>query len=623
VTTIKELEQKIRQWRESYYLGSPIVSDQTFDELVDKLKKLDPENEVLKEVGAPPLTDFEKVEHETPMGSLDKITSYKELETFIKRISTDEVVMEDKGDGSTVSLKYVDGKLVDAATRGDGKEGERVFGNAQRVRIPHTLKEKFTGYIRGEVVLKKSVAKKHFPTVLALRNYATGVLHRKEDPKQESKHLVFLAFDVVNHFHTEWEKMEWLKSQGFETVQFVKAKGVTTIQTLFDEWVKERNNLDYEIDGVVIKTDNCTLQTKVGAHSDGSPKHQVAYKFPAQTKESVVKGVEWGVGTKGTITPVVIIDPVVLVGAKIERVSAANVALVEEMGLGIGDTVLVSRRGDVIPAIEEVLVHGKTKVQIPTQCPSCYSPTQRQGRFLVCSGSDCGGSKYARILHWIKTLDIEGFGDKLLEALMEDGTIKDLPDLYKLKGEDISNLEGWGNIIADKVIKGLYNQVHIGVVNYMVGLSIPHVGHHVTERLVGYGIKDPRDIFNLTKEDIRKFDEWKGVMGDHIYNGLQVRKELGLEMLKHVSIVESKKKVMSGTKLKGLSFCVTGTLPISRNDFEDTIRANGGEVRGSVGKGLSYLVTQNPTSNSTKNQKAYELGTEVITYEKFLKLLDS
>lgn len=353
---IKELESNIFTARTNYYNHQPSVSDKVFDAWIDELRLLDPSNKAVTSVGAPVLpSEWKKAKHQIPMGSLDKVNLPTELSKWADDMASGEKLFTtEKLDGLSIELIYEDGKFIQSLTRGDGVEGEDVTVNVIKMGgVKPYLKHKFTGSLRGEIIMKKSIHQKHFSDKANPRNAASGTCKRLDGVGVN--HLDIMFYQVIGDvdFKTEIEQFEWLEKQGLITPNYWLFNSASEVNAHWRDYQdNKRDKLDYDIDGLVIRINDMDKQAALG-DKDMRPKGAIAFKFDNEARETVLLDIEWQVGNTGRITPVAILDPVIVCGVEIKRASLHNVARVQELDLYLGCKVLVSRRNDVIPYIEE------------------------------------------------------------------------------------------------------------------------------------------------------------------------------------------------------------------------------------------------------------------------------
>ena len=472
---IHYLAEAVRYHRELYYNhAAPEISDAEFDKLWDELKKLDPENEILHQVGPEPLPGTVKVEHMFPMRSLDKGVSDGDIIHFVTQstFGGKRYLAQPKLDGSALSLEYVAGNLHRAATRGSGERGEDVTLNAKLVaNVPLRLNVAIDCHVRGAVVMPLAIFDKKYSEISPNpRNLCSGALRQKHgDGKADAADLVFQAYDVkfpkdAPEMSNDSELLSWLQKAGIEPAPWQIFESLTPQKEMIDytvEWSAKRSSYEYEIDGIVFKLDELDHRERLGftAHH---PRWALAWKFPSQEAHSVLLDVDWQTGRTGVVTPVGRIAPQMVGGVTVENVTLHNIGEVQRLGIKIGDKVLITRRGDVIPKIIEnlgqakiediknrthadgTLFHGDLifkEIEIPTNCPSCSRELTIDGAFLRCLALECSARTARALIYWCRSLEMDGIGEKLIQSLLDLKFVESIADLYKLKHAQISSLE--------------------------------------------------------------------------------------------------------------------------------------------------------------------------------------
>lgn len=618
---IKQLAKDITKARHDYYNDTPTVSDKIFDAWVDELRTLDPTNKAVTSVGAPVQSEWKKAKHQIPMGSLDKVNTPAEFTKWAEYACPDgKLLITEKLDGLSIEVIYEEGKLVQAITRGDGETGEDITVNVARMGgVPSQLPEKFTGSLRGEIIMKKSVHKAHFPDKANPRNAASGVSKRLDGVGADKLNILFYQALGDVDFGVEQLQFVWLRNQGLDTPNWWVVKTDDQVNKFWRKYQDEnREKLDYDIDGLVIRVDDMVKQIALG-EKDMRPKGAIAFKFDNEARESTIKDIVWQVGNSGRLTPVAIIEPVHLVGATVTKASIYNMAYIEELSLDIGAKVIVVRANDVIPRIEE-LVKGTGKVaKPPKKCPACDGPTEMIGENLTCTNTDtCPAQVVGRIKNWIKELNLLEWGDTLVEKLVESGKVSNVADLYHLEPKDIASLDRLGDKTANKVHEILWANSEVSLDVFLGALSIPMIGQSTIKSIMNAGC-DTLEKFGQLKAD--NFEEVPGVgptKAKFLADGLKHNQQLILDILD----AGVKIKARAVGSLSGKSICFTGAMKNKRPVLEKKAADAGADVKSSVGKGLTYLVIADPNSTSSKAVSARKLGTTLISEEDFLALVD-
>jgi DNA ligase (NAD+) len=618
---IKELETKIFQARTDYYNHQPTVSDKIYDAWVDELRMLDPTNKAVTAIGAPVVpSEWKKAKHQIPMGSLDKVNTPPELSKWAGSTArNDKLFVTEKLDGLSIEVIYENGSLVQAITRGDGETGEDITVNVVKMGGVHShLKHKFTGSLRGEIIMFKSTHKQWFADKANPRNAASGTSKRLDGVGVDKLNILFYQVLGDVDFKTEEAQFKWLQGQGLDSPNWWILKDDVEVN---DHWRNyqdnDRDKLDYDIDGLVIRVNDMARQLALG-DKDLRPLGAIAFKFDNEARESVLRDIIWQVGNSGRLTPVATVDPVQLVGATVTRASLYNWTYITELGLDIGAKVLVARANDVIPRIEELIKGTGTVAKPPSKCPECDGKTVFDGENLVCTNTaSCPAQVKGRIKNWIKELNLLEWGDTLVEKLVDSGKVKTIADLYLLKVDDIANLDRLGEKTAKKVLEILWANKKISLEVLLGALSIPMIGQSTIKAIMNAGCDDLTKFGQLGAHEFEQVPGVGPTKAKFLADGLKHNQRLILQLLKNG--VEVKAKVIGA--LTGKSVCFTGAMKMKRPLLEKMAAEAGADVKGSVGKGLTYLVIADPSSTSSKAQAARKLGTTLISEEDFLDLV--
>lgn len=646
---IKYLADAVRYHRELYYNHSaPEISDIEFDALWDELKELDPNNAVLHEVGPEPLPGTEKVEHMFPMRSLDKGTSDDDIIHFVTQstFGGKRYLAQPKLDGSALSLEYVAGNLYRAATRGSGERGEDVTLNAKLVaNVPTRLNSPVDCHVRGEVVMPLAVFEEKYRDVSPNpRNLCSGALRQKHgDGKADASDLVFCAYDVkfpnespdtVN----DSELLSWLQEVGIEPAPWEIFSSDTPQKEMIEytaKWGAKRATYEYEIDGIVFKLDNLEQRENLGmtAHH---PRWALAWKFPSQEAHSVLLGVDWQTGRTGAVTPVARIAPQMVGGVTVENVTLHNVGEVERLGIKIGDKVKITRRGDVIPKIIENLGEASLSdmqnrnhadgrkfsaelsiqsIQIPKDCPACGRDLVMEGAFLRCMSLECDARTARALTYWCRTLEMDGIGEKLIEALLDNGLVKTIADLYRLSHSQISNLERMGDKSAYNVLEELGKTRNLNLARFLHALGIERIGPEVATTISQHFTSMEKMLLWVDEGEIDELTSIEGI-GEKVAaifrDGIKKRRSL-IDDLSEIITITDEAESATGV-FDGKSFCITGSLSRPRKEIALAIKNSGGKVVGSVSGNLDILVAGEKAGS--KLAKAESLNVEVWSEEK-------
>lgn len=597
------------------------------------LQREAPEHPALRDVLPPRGMDWPKSSHELPMGSLNKVNSEEQLRAWTARcdelaephevgpVSSDLAVTE-KLDGISIEVLYDGGRFETAITRGDGVVGERIGPNVRRMKsVPETIPHRGRVSVRGEIILRKSdlsvfTAFKErvdskFDRVKSLRNTASGIARTKDVKHLEGcRHLSVLFYDVegVDGLETESDKLDWLSQQGLESPYFSFGDVDRVSKIHADYQSTERAKLDYEIDGLVIRANQLAAFNLLG-ELNHRPRAAVAFKFGNEMQVTSLREILWSTGDSGRITPIAQVDPVFLAGAEVRQASLHNLAKVRSMKIGPGDEVLVSRRNDVIPYVERIVVDSGNEEEAPERCRVCETPVEADGEYLVCPNIDCPARRRGRLKTWVKQLGLLEWGERTLEILFEHQLAKEPADLYRLTRADITSLEGFGEVTARKLLDPLHAKKKIPLPIFIAALGIPSVSRETGKLLVGAGFDTFDRIANAELEALAAVEGLGEIKADKISRGVRSRLE-EIERLRAVGVEPVLPE--EGGPLNGLSFCFSGSHSRPRKELVQIVEANGGTVRSGVTKGLDYLVLADPSSTSSKAQKARNLGTAII-----------
>lgn len=632
---IKELTEKITYHQKLYYNGEGIISDAEFDKLWDELKSLDPENEILHKVGADS-GNFNKVQHIMPMGSQEKAADPEQFMVWANKHIYDEYLVEYKLDGASLELQYENGKLKCAVTRGDGTIGDEITSNAKKMNgvfeqiCIDGVPLDFTGGIRGEVIMTHEVHKKYFPDKANCRNAANGLMKRKDG--QGSEYLKLITYDALEtngktFFTNEEEKIDWLRKCGFNTVVLNICKNPDDVINYRAKVMEERKtSIEYDIDGLVIKERNINIEDARRARPD----RQIAFKFSLEEAVTTLKEVEWSING-GTYTPVAIFDEVELNGTTVQRASLANPSVMENLGVEIGSHIVVVKRGEIIPKVERVVPENNLKTKkivIPEICEVCHSKLVNAGTRLYCPNKNCDKRVLHQLLKWQQIIDIRDLGETLLTSMFKDGKIHSISDLYKLTVEDLipyflneQSMEAEKKSLgAEKVFNSINSHKNVSLSQFVAGFDIEGFGETLAEKLIQAGYNTLDLLLSASVDQIAVVYGFAEIMAKTIVEGL-AENEKEMKYLVNSGIIQI--KGIENGKLTGQSFCFTGELKtMKRQDAEKLVKDNGGQAKASVTKDLTYLVTNDKNSGSSKNQKAEKLQIKIIDEDEFLTLIN-
>ena len=670
---IQWLAEQLELHSDLYYnKAKPQIPDAEFDELWDQLKELSPDHPQLNRVGSDPSPGSIKVNHLFAMLSLDKATSQEEVSHFVSETTAQgrRFVCQPKLDGSALSLEYRRGRLVRAATRGNGVRGEDVTANARRLRnVPESIGWKGDCHVRGEVVMPLAIFRDKYSEVAPNpRNLAAGSLRQKhaDAGKGRPEDLVFMAYGVEfpvgteRHpespeppsFNLDSDAISWLEEVGIEIAGNTVVSGeddasiTNGIVSLTSQWFESRESAAWEIDGVVIKLDRLDKRELLGmtAHH---PRWALAWKFPPEEATTVLMDVFWQTGRTGNVTPVSRVAPVMVSGVTVENTTLHNRGEVERLGIRIGDRVRIVRRGDVIPKITEVLgpaeesdlsgrlhadgtqfaenLPARSEVKIPTECPRCSTTLIEDGAFIRCTNMNCQSRLERRILYWCRTLEMDGIGEKLAEQLCSTGLVGSIADLYRLgeREQELLSLERMAEKSASNILEELDANRSMPLSTFISALGLPRIGPEIAS-LVCTEIRTLDDLMEMTtdREDaverLVTIDRIGETVANLLLDGVSERRETILDLHNQIEIKGNEAKPSEGP-LSGSTFCITGTLSRPRKEIALSIKSEGGKVVSTVSGNLDYLVAGE--SAGSKMDKATRLGVRIVSESELDELL--
>lgn len=647
-------------------LDKPEITDAAWDSMKKELKDLERkypdlarEDSPHKRVGSKPLDKFEKVRHKSRMMSMDDAFQYIEVTDWEKRISKllgkkpDGYFAELKMDGLAVALIYEKGVFTQALTRGDGKVGEDVTQNVRTIReIPLRLMtnklkngrtkeqiEKNRFEVRGEIYLTRSEfekinkarEKENLPLYANPRNLSAGTI-RQLDPKVPAeRNLKFNIYEITSDIGTRYhsDNFKIAKKIGFRVNKYAeKFDNILHVEKLFKGWQKKRNKLAYQVDGIVIKIDNLQERKRLGSVGK-SYRWEIAYKWPAEQSVTVVKDIVVQVGRTGALTPVAVLEPVLVAGSTVSRATLHNEDEVHKKDVRVGDTVIIQKAGDVIPEVVEVLKRMRPKsakrFNMPKKCPICSTKiTRPEGEAIHrCPNPNCQAKMERRIIHFVskKAFDIDGLGEKIVDQLIDEGLVKSAVDIFKLTPGDLEPLERFAEKASKNLFDAIEDSKEISLPRFIYALGIRSVGEEMAEDLAKQfgsldrfrkaNYEDIRRMYGVADKTTKEMCDWLGNKGHQKY--IDELLKVGIEVKKYHSPVKT-------NKLKGQSFVVTGTLQsMSREDAHKKIIQFGGDVNTSVSAKTDFLVTgENPGS---KLEKARKNGVKIIREKDFLKMV--
>ena len=656
---IISLRSELHKLNYNYYvLDDSSVSDYDFDLRLKELKKLEdlhPEfydsNSPTVRVGGDITKNFATIVHNSPMYSLDNSYSIEDLydwEKRIKKIIEDniEYTCELKYDGASISLSYIDGKFVKAITRGDGIQGDDVTPNIKTIpTVPLVLQGDFIKNfdIRGEIVMPIEGFKKLNSERVSNgeepfknpRNTASGSLKLQDSKEVSKRPLECLLYSIVESsgiIKSQYESLEIAKKLGFNVSNEIKlAKSIEEVFEFIKYWEINRNNLPFEIDGVVIKVNDTNQQNELGFTSK-FPRWAISYKFKPEQSSTILKNISYQVGRTGSITPVANFEPIDLAGTIVKRASLHNSDFINKMDIRINDTVFVEKGGDIIPKIVKVDLTKRSvsseKTIYINHCPECNSELKRnedEANHYCLNYNFCQPQVSGRIQHFIsrKAMDIDGLGAETVNLLVEHNLIKNYSDLYRLKTEDIIGLERMAQKSSENLISGVLLSKEISFDRVLYGLGIRHVGVTVAKKLA-YHYNNIDALMCASYEDLETVDEIGGKIAESVINFFAAQENIMIiNDLKFygLNFQISSSKIIKSDKLLGSMFVVSGVFSqFSRDELKLEIEKNGGKVKSSISTKTSYVIAGDNMGPS-KRLKAESLNVAIISEEDFVKMI--
>lgn len=651
---INKLYKEAKHHSDLYYnQDSPEISDFEYDMLTQEIRRIEKrfpelkkEKEDVNKVGGKASTLFNKVNLEIPMQSLMDVFSTEEVEDFVEKILKEkdtDFVVETKIDGLSASLTYEGGKLVLASTRGDGIVGEDITENIYMVdSIPKTIPYKGKIILRGEVY----ISKKNFENIVKIqeengektfanpRNAAAGSLRQKDKEKIKERNLNIYIFNVQysdKKFSSHFESLEFVKSLGLDINKYVKKiegnNKVKQIKDAIEEIHQKRKGLSFEIDGAVVKVDDLDLREQLGTTAK-APRWAIAFKYPAEQKETKVLDIIYNTSRTGTITPVAILEKTLVDGSYIERASLHNFEYIKEKDIKIGDTVILQKAGDIIPEIVRVDKEKRTgeeiTVEIPKTCPVCLSKTIRENMTVKCINPDCPSKIHKRIEHFASknAMNIEGLADKNIQILLDRNLISDIPDIYALTKEDFASLKKKGEKYAENMYEGIQKSKTNPLHRLINALGIPGIGT-TSAKKIAERFKNIQNLMDASIEELVNIQDIGEITAENIVNFFEdtKNKEIIEKLIEFgINTKEPEKaKINENSKITDKVFVITGSFEIGRSEIKELIEQNGGKVTSAVSSKTDYLVKGEKAGS--KLTKAESLGINILSLEDLKEML--
>ena len=641
---IRELVDLLNKAGKAYYSeGREIMSNFEYDALYDELTRLEKKTGcVLSDsptvnVGYEVLSELPKETHESPMLSLDKTKSVEEL---ISWVGDQKALLSWKLDGLTIVLTYDNGELLKAVTRGNGEIGEVITPNARVFKnIPIIIPYKGKLVLRGEAIITYSDFERineKIPEADAKyknpRNLCSGSVRQLNNKITKERNVNFFAFNLVSAENVDFknsrkEQFEWLKTQGFDVVEYKEVTAGNLEDTV--HWFEKAIvNNDFPSDGLVILYDDIAYGDSLGRTAK-FPRNSLAFKWTDETADTTLRQIEWSASRTGLINPVAIFDTVELEGTRVSRASVHNISVMEGLKLGIGDTIKVFKANMIIPQIAANLTQSGN-IQIPDVCPVCGGPTQikqlNDVKSLYCVNPECQAKHVKSFAHFVSrdAMNIDGLSEATLEKFIQKGFLKTFKDLYHLERyhDEIIEMDGFGQKSYDRLIESANASRKTTLARFIYGLGIANVGLSNAKMIVKQ-LKSVDNIINCTRQELEAIDGVGAVIADTFaaYFEDEYNKKIFMELLQELDI-EKEDESTAANILDGKIFVITGSLNHfgNRSELKELIEKLGGKATGSVTGKTSYLINNDSTSSSSKNKTAAKLGVPVITEEEFLNL---
>ncbi|MCD8895735.1 NAD-dependent DNA ligase LigA [Mammaliicoccus sciuri] len=652
---VKELHQLLHRYNHEYHvLDNPTVPDSEYDQLLHELISIEEKHSELKtddsptvRVGGPPLSQFEKINHDTPMLSLGNAFNEEDLRRFDQRVreKVDNVryTCELKIDGLAVSLKYVNGRFVQGLTRGDGTTGENITENLKTIHaIPLTIKEPLSIEVRGEaymprksfVSLNEQKEQNGEQLFANPRNAAAGSL-RQLDSKLTAKRKLDIFLYSVNDLteieaDSQSEALNNLDELGFKTNKeretFDDIEGVLSF---INKWTEQRNNLSYDIDGIVIKVDDLSQQEELG-FTQKSPRWAIAYKFPAEEVLTTLTDIELSIGRTGVVTPTAILEPVKVAGTTVSRASLHNEDLIHEKDIRIGDKVVIKKAGDIIPEVVKSIAEERSEdsevYHMPTHCPSCEHELVRiEGEVaLRCINPKCSAQLVEGMIHFVsrQAMNIDGLGDKIIEQLYQNDKIKDVADLYYLTKDDLLPLERMGEKKVHKLLTAIETSKEKSLEHLLFGLGVRHLGTKAS-RVIAEKYETIDRLFEVTIEDLTEIPDVGHKMAQSLVTYMEnddIKVLIDKLKQKNVNMTYTgikQSEIEGHPDFTGKTFVLTGKMTeMTRPEATKVIQSLGAKVTGSVTKNTDVVIAGEDAGS--KLEKAEKLNIEVWSEEDWL-----
>ena len=655
---IEELRNQVEYHAKKYYDDDkPEISDFEYDMLMVELRNLEKEfpeftskESLTQKVGGHVKAGFKKVIHKVQLQSLQDVFSLEEVEEYINKIDEKAkeqnienrtYVVETKIDGLSAALEYKQGKFVRGATRGNGTVGEDVTQNLKTVKtIPMELKEPIDITVRGEVFISKKdfeeMNKEREENEEELfanaRNAAAGSLRQLDSKITAKRPLDIYIFNVQKiegkEFNSHYEELKYLESLGFNVNPvLISCKNMKEIKNAINKIGEEREKLTFGIDGAVVKVDDLKFREKLGTTAK-TPRWAVAYKYPPEKKETKVKDIICQVGRTGVITPMAVLEPIVVAGSKISKTTLHNEDFIKDKDLKIGDTVVIQKAGDVIPEIVKVVVEKRTgeekDFEMPKTCPVCGAEAIREeGESAIrCTGIECPAKLFRNLVHFVsrEAMNIDGLGEAIIQQLLDKQLINNMADIYTLELDEIASLKKNGKKFAQNLVDSINKSKENDLTRLITAFGIRHVGTKAS-KLLAKKYKNIDNLVNATSEELAMIDDIGPIVANSIREFFMQDQTIDLiERLKKAGVNMEHQEEILDDRFEGKTFVITGSLEkYTRTEAANIIEKFGGKVSGSVSKKTDYLLAGEEAGSKLAKARIY--GTTILNEAEFNEMI--
>lgn len=639
---IRSTIDRLNAASDAYYNhDQELMSNREYDALYNELERIEEATNIryadspTQNVGHKVNSKLPKERHAKPMLSLDKTKEINSIKDFVKDKTA---VLSWKLDGLTVVLTYDDGKLQQAVTRGNGIIGEIVTDNAKHfANVPLTIPHKGRIVIRGEAIISYTDFADINEKIADVdaryknpRNLASGAVRQLSTKQSANKHVRFIAFSLIGtDITTRAKQLDYMTSIGFESVEHITVD-INTVESAIENFRQKITNYDYPSDGLVLQYDDAAYGQSLGT-TGKHPKDSLAFKWADDTKETTLREIEWSPSRTGLLNPVAIFDSVELEGTSVSRASLHNLSIIEELEIGIGDTLSIYKANMIIPQVDDNLTRSNT-LTIPTECPVCGHVTQikqsNDAKTLHCTNPNCAAKKIGSFVHFAKrdAMNIEGLSEATLAKFIAQGFLHELADIYHLDdyANDIIHMDRFGEKSYARLHNSIETSREVYPANFLYALGIDNIGRTVSKQLSEACNHSMYDIINLTKEKLINMPDIGDVIADSFVNYFDNPENMARTNAVWDELTFLTPETATNTKtLDNLSFVITGTVNhfANRNEMKDAIENAGGKVTGSVTSKTNYLINNDIKSTSSKNKKAKDLGIAIITEDELIKMM--